>query len=258
MLPCRHAHARAQSQQHQPEHRRHFVVIQCPHRLIAADDGQSGGERIRFAEDRIRDRDCEIGDGVGVDDVAEVENTGHLPVRNEHVVVVRVVVHCRAAQAREARGIVCLDPTRQTADECAHRGIFDERQELADERQTCREVPIEIAMNRWVIESLQCLIEPGNRASDIFQELRRMILHGAKRHAVDPREHADEMTDARARRDFRDRRAGQCGYDTRTEIDPPGGMVERRVLCLEQRAAVHRTGDLRTTRRPAAVCSRTF
>ena len=78
-----------------------LVVVERPELLVAAHDGDGGGQRIGLAEDGVGDGDREIGDRVGVDDVAEVEDAGDLPSdSDQHVVVVGIVVHGGAAQAR--------------------------------------------------------------------------------------------------------------------------------------------------------------
>jgi hypothetical protein len=124
LLPGGDTDTGAQAQQHQPEQRGELLVIERTDLLVAAYDRHRGIERIGLAEDGVGNGDGEVGDRVGVHDIAEIDDSGDLPI-DKDVVVVWIVMRRRAAKAGESGAVALRDPARDVLHQSAQRGVGD-------------------------------------------------------------------------------------------------------------------------------------
>ncbi len=264
LLSRRDRDARAQPQQHEAEDRSDLVVVQGTDRLVAAHDRDGCRQRIGLAQHGVGDRDREIRDRIGVDDVAEVENSRHPPpkggshgskwgnlvasafrrkIRDEDVVVVGIVVHRGPAQSGEPGGVAPLDPIGELRDERAHRRVLHLRRPFAHERQPLRQVPVELAVDRRMVEAVERGVQLGDGSPDVLEEIggRLGLREG---HARQPRQHAHVVARPGRRDDGGDPRPVARRHDARTAVGPAGNARKRLVLRLEQRAVLCRIRDL--------------
>ena len=117
----------------------------------------SGSWRV---EHDVRHRDREVGDAIAVDHVAEVDDAGdalaaRLHVRvaaDENVVVVRVAVDDGARKPIEKRRRVSVESVGERVDRRAELGVDEHRPLSRDDRARVGDVPIEVAMNRRMVE----------------------------------------------------------------------------------------------------------
>jgi hypothetical protein len=243
-LPGRDAHARAQPQENESEERGDLVIPQRPLVLVAAHDTDGGRERVGLAEDGVGDGDREIGNRVGVDDVAEVEDPDDTRIRYQDVVVVRIVVHDRPRQRLDARTVPEVDLLDQADDERAQRFVLDRRRQLADERQPPRQVPIEVAVDGRMVEALERAVELRHRGAKPLEKRRRMFPDRSERFAREPGEQPHEVTGTRRGRHLGDGIAIHTRNRAGTERRRSRHVRERRVLRFEQRPSVGPVRDL--------------
>ncbi len=103
-----------------------------------------------------------------------------------------------AAKAGESRRVARLDLIRHARHERAHPRILDERRQLADERQPLRKVPVEIAVDRRMVEPVECGIQLGDSRTDLLEEIGG-LLDRSEGHARQPGQHTRVMTDTGGR-----------------------------------------------------------
>ena len=77
LLVRRQARTHTEPELHEVEQHRQFVVCQRICRVVAAHERCREVERRLLIEHRVRDRDSGLGDGVGVEQIAEVDQAGH-------------------------------------------------------------------------------------------------------------------------------------------------------------------------------------
>ena len=222
-----------------------LVVVERAMALVAAHDGDRRRQRIRLAEDGVCDGDREIGDRVGVDDVAEVENPGDRLRVHQHVVVVRIVVHRGAPEPRESRRVrASMRSDHATARVRASPGSGDGRRDLAARARGRARGPSR-SRDEWRdgrTRRARDRAPPPRRRGP--PATRRVFVERTERNAWQPREQAHEMTRRVTARSPRDREPSSAGTTRGTERRPARDMRERRVLRLEQRAIVGAVGDL--------------
>ena len=245
LLSRRDADAHAQAQQHEIEQRRDLVIGDRADAVVAAGDRGRRRERIGLAERGVGHRDGEIGDRIRVHDVAEIQDPGYLPAAfDEDVVIIGIVVDGGQGQTGESPAAPRVDRLGEARDERPHGGFLDERRGLAHQGQSTRQVPVEVAMDRRMIEAVEGRVERGHGAAEVFEQIDRMRRQGPQRLSREPRQQPDEVTRTGWRRDLRDQRAVDRRHDPRTQRRATADMRQRGVLRLEQEAIVSAVGDL--------------
>jgi hypothetical protein len=133
-------------------------------------------------------------------------------------------------------------------DHLARRRVRHERQALLDDGRRGRQVPVEGAVERGMIEPVQRAVDRGHGAPDIPQQRIALTHRVAEGTAGEPRDEADEV-----RAVLRDVRAVARGDGDGREAGARQAVHDR-VLRVEHLPALGRVGDLEDE--PAAVLRR--
>ncbi len=138
----------------------------------------------------------------------------------------------------------------EVADDRQQRRVRHSRQRVPDARGRTAEVPIEVAVQRGMIEARERAVQRADGSSKVFEQRVCVSCGVAERLPIDPRDEADEVTvgacdDPVGRRvqDFQ-RHGHEAG---RREV------LHDEVLGLEHGAAFARVGDLEDEPRPARL-----
>ena len=162
---------------------------------------------------------------------------------DDDVVIVGVVVDHRPPQPREPRHVVLLDARdRIRSINDAQPGVLDQRDVPADDGDAVGEIPVELAVQRRMIEGRQRAIDLAQVPAEILEQRRRA--DAARSPSSTPGSHVASRTRWRpppARRQIRDQRAAVVGTiaDRRDAVGRQ--MRGRGGLRLEQRAVVRRS-----------------
>ena len=186
--------------------------------VVAAHDRRRRGEHVRLAEKRVRRRDRRLGHDQPVVHVAEVDDADDR-VRfapravHERVPVVAVAVDDGLPEAGQ-HGRDLVEALEEALGQCAPRRVGDAGQRVADPARP-REVPLQLAMGRGVIEAGERAVHVSKEAPEALVQLVRPGPRLGQRHAVDPRQEERETSVAPRVRDPGDGPAVEGGHDPR-------------------------------------------
>ena len=186
--------------------------------MVAAHDRCRRAEHVRLAEERVGRRDRRLGHDQPVVHVAEVDHADHrvrLGPRavHERVPVVAVAVNDGAPEAGQD-GCDLVEAVEEAFRQRATRRLGDPGQSVADPARP-REVPLQLAMGRGVIEAGECAVHVSQETPEALVQLARARARLGQRHAVHPGQQERETSVAPRVRRHRNVRAVERGHDPR-------------------------------------------
>ena len=163
--------------------------------MVTRDDCSRRSERILRAQRDVCHRNCEVVHGVTDHHVAKVDDACDLLQRlvDQHVVVVRVGVDDAATERGQPRRYMCGVVRGDRCDVRLQHGIIHQCHIGGDDVRCIREVPVELAMKRRMIERRQRTIQSTQRAPDVASQRVGLQRRGAERATVKCGDYADHM-----------------------------------------------------------------
>ena len=193
------AGARAQAHCDQAEQGAVFVITERTDGFVSSHERFDGAERIVRPEGHVRRGDREVANRVAVYHVAEIDNAGNgrsVPPgpAHENVVVVEVPVYGAPHEPGQQRRRVPIELGREMVDR-GHDVVAREPSPFGDDRLPglCQ-VPVEVAMNRRVIEPVEGAAQLSHRATQVGEKRERPVGHRCKRSSWKVRDQPDEVT----------------------------------------------------------------
>ena len=246
------AGAHAQPQRGEAEHRRHLRLGERAAGAVAVHEVPQHRQRSRRVEHGVRGGDRELADGDAVHHVAEVDDAGDALVAiepivaaaHQHVVVVEVAVDRAARQLAEQRRGVPIELADQRVDRGAELAIGDARAMAVDRGAAVREVPVEVAVQRGVVEAVERSGQLGDRRAEPLEQRGTAARRAGERHARQVR-HQPRQVDAAIRRGHRGQRgAARQRLDARGQRRAPRHVLHRALLGGQERPVLAGAGDL--------------
>ena len=130
---------------------------------------------------------------------------------------------------------------RDSLDDLPIRGVRHARQVFLNDGTGARQVPVEVAMNRGVVETVQRAIEAADGPAKAFEQRGRARANLSEGNALEIGDEPHEMNIARH---HGDQVAGPRRQRVRAQRDPSGDVRHRGVLGLEHRTIFGRVRDL--------------
>ena len=204
LLPGGQTHARAQPHRRQGKQHGELAIAERRDLVVTAHHLTHDRHGIGRAERRVGHGDGEVVHRVAVDHVTEVdEPSDPLVVRiDEHVVVVRVVVDHRPRQLGETAAIIGLLPVdgNEPIDQIAEGVIGHERPVVSDHVGCPRQIPVERAVQRRMVETDERDVDAGDRPAEVGEQLIGASPNCSERAAAQHRHEPHVMTVDQGRR----------------------------------------------------------
>ncbi len=243
-------HAHAEPHHHEVEQ---YAALRCrepANGTVPRDDRLDGGEGVGRVQAGVGGGHRQIADGIGLHQVAEVEDAGHgssvLFACDEEIVVVGVVVHDASVEVARRRQRVPQELQQRALDHPASVRTIDCGQAVPDDRGCVGEVPVQPSLRARVGEPLEGLGESRHERAHALEQLGRPVADRPQHGTRDPGEQSYEQRRA-VRVAHRhhvvtvQRRNHARAAESRIAR---GQMCHRRVLRLERLATLQAVGDL--------------
>ena len=163
---------------------------------------------------------------------------------NKHVVVIEVVVNRAASQLRQQRRNVAIEPANQCVDRGAECRVVDEGAMPGDHVPAVEQIPVEVAMNRGVIEVGERSSKGADAAAKVLDQFACPARRIGECNARHVRDSPDEMCSSVRRDHLGDRVTGEGAGHSRNDVERGADMHQCPLLRLEHRARLERVREL--------------
>ena len=183
LLMCGQHGARAETQHAESEQRRHVVFTHRARAMIPPRHLIQHGQRVRRVKHRVCCRDGEVANRVAVEHIAEINDTRHalllvmqrLAAAHEHIEIVQITMNDTLCQRRQQRCGVHVETLYERVDRAAELRVGDERAMVIDYVASTREVPVKLAVQRFVVETGECTCQLGDRLTEVAPKRWRTV-----------------------------------------------------------------------------------